>query len=62
MKVTYFIYTYSQQSMEHLEQLKEQLATLSDALATVSRQGEKLLQEVRTAEGRVEDLGRQVPL
>jgi len=48
--------------MGHLEQLKEQLATLSDALATVSRQGEELLQEVRTAEGRVEDLERQVPL
>lgn len=48
--------------MDHLKQLKQQLATLSDALAAVSRQGEELIQEVGTAKGRVEVLERQVTL
>ena len=53
--LTYLSYTYYQQSMDDLEQLKEQLAA-------VSLQGEESRQEVRTAEGRVEVLERQVPL
>ena len=48
--------------MDHLEPLKQQLVTLSDSLTAVSRQGEELIQEVKTAEGRVEVLERQVLL